>query len=248
MENRYKIHSITGIITAVLVGILGISLAAVCIVIYFNGTNTPFSREIVSAHVKYVIIQTILTVAAVISGAAIKIFMPLPKSGLSGVRDASLTHSALEKKLKSKDSRLLYADTVVIAEKKYRSRLNLIKICVVITSFAVALVLTVLNEYTIENINGSVVRATIGVLSATLVAGAAVFVISNLNESSLRREIEQLKKLIVIASDPEGDGKTSIEAAVRLAITFTVIGIFNGGASDVLGKAVRICTECIGLG
>ena len=27
-----------------------------------------------------------------------------------------------------------------------------------------------------------------------------------------------------------------------------LLGIFNGGAEDVLGKAIRICTECIGLG
>ncbi len=33
-----------------------------------------------------------------------------------------------------------------------------------------------------------------------------------------------------------------------LAIAFIVIGIFNGSMSDVLIKASKICTECIGLG
>ena len=32
------------------------------------------------------------------------------------------------------------------------------------------------------------------------------------------------------------------------AITFIIIGITNGGMTDVLAKAVKICTECIGLG
>ena len=32
------------------------------------------------------------------------------------------------------------------------------------------------------------------------------------------------------------------------AITFILVGIFNGGANDVLIKAINICTECIGLG
>ena len=32
------------------------------------------------------------------------------------------------------------------------------------------------------------------------------------------------------------------------AITFIVIGIINGGMEDVLEKAKKICTECIGLG
>ncbi len=33
-----------------------------------------------------------------------------------------------------------------------------------------------------------------------------------------------------------------------LAVVFIVLGALNGGANDVLGKAVMICTECIGLG
>ena len=33
-----------------------------------------------------------------------------------------------------------------------------------------------------------------------------------------------------------------------LAILFIIVGIMNGGARDVLEKAIRICTECIGLG
>jgi hypothetical protein len=33
-----------------------------------------------------------------------------------------------------------------------------------------------------------------------------------------------------------------------VGIVFVVLGILNGGMADVLGKAIRICTECIGLG
>ena len=33
-----------------------------------------------------------------------------------------------------------------------------------------------------------------------------------------------------------------------LAVVFIIVGIINGGASDVLLKALVICTECIGLG
>ena len=37
-------------------------------------------------------------------------------------------------------------------------------------------------------------------------------------------------------------------AVLALAIAFIIIGIFNGSMSDVLIKASKICTECIGLG
>jgi hypothetical protein len=31
-------------------------------------------------------------------------------------------------------------------------------------------------------------------------------------------------------------------------LLFIVLGIVNGGMADVLNKAIKICTECIGLG
>ena len=37
-------------------------------------------------------------------------------------------------------------------------------------------------------------------------------------------------------------------ALVAVAICFIVVGILNGSAEDVLTKAIKICTECIGLG
>ncbi|MBE6924309.1 MAG: thioredoxin [Ruminococcaceae bacterium] len=37
-------------------------------------------------------------------------------------------------------------------------------------------------------------------------------------------------------------------AGLALALVFIVVGIFNGSAEDVLTKAIKICTECIGLG
>ena len=44
------------------------------------------------------------------------------------------------------------------------------------------------------------------------------------------------------------DGKTIRTVLLITAVVLIVAGIFNGSARDVLGKAVKICTECIGLG
>lgn len=35
---------------------------------------------------------------------------------------------------------------------------------------------------------------------------------------------------------------------VAVAIVLIVFGVINGGARDVFAKAVKICSECIGLG
>nr|MBE6545081.1 thioredoxin [Oscillospiraceae bacterium] len=37
-------------------------------------------------------------------------------------------------------------------------------------------------------------------------------------------------------------------AVAAVALILIAAGIFNGGMEDVLQKAVKICTECIGLG
>ena len=37
-------------------------------------------------------------------------------------------------------------------------------------------------------------------------------------------------------------------ALLCVSITLIILGILNGGALDVLAKAVRICSECVGLG
>ena len=43
--------------------------------------------------------------------------------------------------------------------------------------------------------------------------------------------------------------KKALWAALFLAAALLVVlGVMNGGAQDVLTKAVKICSECIGLG
>ena len=37
-------------------------------------------------------------------------------------------------------------------------------------------------------------------------------------------------------------------ALLAAAVLLIVLGVVNGGARDVLAKAVKICSECIGLG
>ena len=46
---------------------------------------------------------------------------------------------------------------------------------------------------------------------------------------------------------PRSTGGLRLALAV-LALTFIILGVMNGGARDVLVKAINICTECIGLG
>ncbi len=63
---------------------------------------------------------------------------------------------------------------------------------------------------------------------------------------SLQEESSGRKRM---RGQEESRGRRTLRGALYLAAAALVIlGILNGGLRDVLAKAVKICTECIGLG
>ena len=44
------------------------------------------------------------------------------------------------------------------------------------------------------------------------------------------------------------EGNTIRRVLLVAAVALIIAGVFNGSALDVFGKAVKICTECVGLG
>ncbi len=52
------------------------------------------------------------------------------------------------------------------------------------------------------------------------------------------------------AAGPEKEERRNLLRRILMAaaIVFIIMGILNGGMKDVLVKAIRVCTECIGLG
>ena len=95
-----------------------------------------------------------------------------------------------------------------------------------------------------------------------IIAGIGCLMVSAvLREKSILREIdlarEQLKTKagagsvnVVQAEEKRSSeqGKFLRWAVLIFAVCLIIAGIFNGSARDVFGKAVKICTECVGLG
>lgn len=75
-----------------------------------------------------------------------------------------------------------------------------------------------------------------------------------LRDISMEKELVMLKNVSMPGSVEESHASKSTHVgAVRIvlliaAVVLSVLGVFNGGARDVLVKAINICTECIGLG
>ena len=104
--------------------------------------------------------------------------------------------------------------------------------------------------------------ALIGHVLPWIALGLAALMISTvLQEKSMQREIQAAKEQIRREKDagvsPEGEKKaekprlgagTLRLVLLVLAVVLIVAGVYNGSARDVFGKAVKICTECVGLG
>ena len=121
-----------------------------------------------------------------------------------------------------------------------------------------------------EGLDHSIV-SMIAFITPCTVCGLACLIISTvLQEKSMQRESEAItarikeEKEAGVVKPPEtvkADAalyKTSPETARRrvlvhrvllaAAVCFIIMGIMNGSMKDVLVKAIRICTECVGLG
>ncbi|MBQ3015424.1 MAG: hypothetical protein IJD79_01440 [Clostridia bacterium] len=261
MKTRLKIHNITAFITAALVIITGISLAACCIAIYVSGGDQPFSREAVGKYLKYVMIQGVATLELVIFGIVLKFAFPLDKEKLRAKPNILVTRKKLTEKLQKRDEILLRTDEKINREKKYRKKMSL-GLASIITALGIASILfATLIDYSVSDINGYVIKVSVFAFSLAFIGGGLIYAYDILSKKSYKREIDALKSLLVIANSdvpapemPETkDRKPALVNLARVsiitvAVAFIVLGIFNGGMSDVLGKAVRICTECIGLG
>ena len=105
--------------------------------------------------------------------------------------------------------------------------------------------------------------ALVGHVFPWIAMGLGALMISSVfQEKSMKREIEAAKEQIkaerASGVQPETKkeenktlaGKNRLLRAVVLALAVVLIiaGVFNGSARDVFGKAVKICTECVGLG
>jgi len=93
-----------------------------------------------------------------------------------------------------------------------------------------------------------------------IVAGFAALIVSaTLRDKSIRREynailarIEEEKAAGLRAEPPKAAPERNVNTLrvllLAIALTFILLGIRNGGMTAVANKAIRICTECVGLG
>ena len=258
------------LVSAMLV-ITGALFAYECYLIYKSGPS-PFTRASIAEAFSHISVMTYITISLVIIGAGLYIFMPAKEEKLKGTRTPAVLVSTLAKRVNSYKLPDDLTDKIC-KERKLRNILSLVRIILLVLSATLPLIY-LLNpanfpaesgQYNAEILHGMILYL---VFLAPLAIYEVVYVI--VSDASLNREYNLLKEAIKVGGvadfnivEPVSkiakikafikENEKPITLGVRIAlvgcaIVFIVLGIFNGGMTDVLNKAIKICTECIGLG
>ena len=270
-KTKGRIHLIYGIVLSAVLVILGILFMCSCYGIYQSGSS-PFTRESIGEAFSKIAIPTYLTISLVIIGAAINVAMPKEEKKLKGIRTPEVLANTLAKKV---DVTKLDTGLKAKIEKERRVRRILANVRAgLITASAILPLFVLLNpanfpaesgRYNAEILHGMLLYLA---FLTPLAIFEVVWVI--LRDKSYAKENEALKEAVKAvgvtgATEKEHDclickvngflteNKKPIILGVRIALVgcallFIVLGIVNGGMADVLNKAIKICTECIGLG
>lgn len=236
------------IITAVLVTLSLVTLALLCIKVYMSGEKA-FTREVVAHYLRVWSPLLYVTAASVFGGFVFSVFSPDPQRGKAELRYDFV--------LDSYKNRYLPTDGSIRENKK---RKIVWGVFYSLTGVAALLPLVYFSDkdnFTVECLNTDVIAASVAVFIPAAFVFVLAVIFSRFAKKSVVREIERYKDAVksgaAVLKPKCGDIKTSRKKILRivlavLAVILIISGVFNDGIGDVYGKAVRICTECIGLG
>ena len=255
-----KIYLITLLILSCVIVITAVCFIVSCTAIYNLG-DEPFTREVVAEYFSRIAPITFICLGLTVAAGVLSLYA----KPASPVRIPLSARTMLKLARRRLAGRELSEDYKLTREKEAKHRRVVIIIAAALSAiFAAIALIFVLNpaRYTIEDVTTDIAYSVLIGLSAAIASFAVCFVASFLLDISLRRELAATKAEAKIApageafsgedeelSKREGHAHLIVRASVlTVAVVFIVLGIFNGGMADVFGKAIVICTECIGLG
>lgn len=244
-----KIHRIYGWCLAAVLVIVGILMILSCLDIYNSGPRS-YSAEAIALRFQRISIPVYIGIAGIVGGIVLNIFLPLAPQ-----RSKSL--------ITPRESMLRMQQKVSVPQVRKEIVLRLVLKIVTAIIFVGLMIYPAIyyllpGRFSIEHLNNDVVRATLITLIPAFVGLALCYVCQLLVNGSYRRETAIYKQALVAGHRTEKSEPAASKCCrclpwiqislAAVAVLLIVVGIFNGGAEDVLKKAIAICTECIGLG
>jgi len=252
-----KYGKIISIATSVCIVLLGIAFIVSCSHLFFTAEEDPYSRARVGEYLIWLTVPSFITIAFVVCGFVY--------AYLTDAKEDELTARTNEELLQSFASRFdfeSFDDKTKTSVLNIRRRRNIIDF--IASEFSALCFVLILDyfiffaKFSVENLNGDIISAFAFCLPLATVAVAIHIPRLYLSEKSCKEELLILKNGVKSSAKAtvrinESHSRINITlisryAVISVAVLLVILGILNGGMNDVFGKAIRICTECIGLG
>ena len=270
-----RIHLAYGIVLSLLVITLGILLIVSCLDIYHSGPR-PFSVESVSEHFADIALPFYLCLIWALGGFVLALALPLEKSRLKAAVSPQETLRRLSTKLDAakqpdgiRRERVLRLVLICVNTALYfiGATLSLIYLLNKANFPAQNANAEILNGALAVGINLALpfaLSVALCFINKASVKREIMYVKQEIVEQSHAKIEKAIRNEVVeqgnISPDPITKEKSffakrekEILLVVRCAVlviglAFVIVGMVNGGMADVVQKAIKICTECIGLG
>ncbi len=257
------IRTITGITLSALALICAIALIVACVQIYQSGSR-PFTPERIAQAWSSIAIFVWLFVLCAIAGGVLNLLLPSQRKKQKGQPYPELRLA----KIKARLARKQYPDELLLPlvkqEVYVRSmRITAAAVCATSASYPLIYLNNLDNFTSIDTqLNAQVIAAVLPSLCCAAAALIFCYTVRLLADISCEKAILYAKAIMLVPAPaaekkPVGKVSKSLPAyttivlqvvLIAVAVVMIVAGVFNGGMNDVLQKAIRICTECIGLG
>lgn len=270
MNKMEKIRQIYAIVTGILVFVTGVAFICVTADIYYSGKSGGdiYTVEKVVSRLRMLSVPFFVSVGVIAIGAIFPLYEAKVKNSLENIE------ILLQSKIPAESGGEEYDAAAANYKKLGNIRLGMwIGEGVILLGCVIAALCYMLNAANFPQIDVTSeifnmfqhVFPWVAAAFVTLIAASAA------NGVIAKKRLRQIRTLIKfgVGSAAEEPAQTSLgkmlaatEKALSnnialwvargivfvVGVTFVILGIVNGGANDVLVKAINICTECIGLG
>ena len=256
---------------------LGVGFAWACLSMYRQGGSSPFSRENIALYFDRLAPLVYVSLIGIVGGWVLFAVSACRLGTDDGAAVPSLKKGKAVKSpsamLKRLVERLNFAaipsdfHRKMVREQMLRRWLVIFAAVLCAGSVMPAVIWCADSaRFSVEHLNRDVAAASRLILVGTVLALATATLAVLLYDESVMRELTWIKAAVaevkgeaLLPADKAAARKIAWTEKPRwvwsvrgllavAAVVLVVLGVLNGGMADVLGKAIRICTECIGLG
>ena len=268
VERTERIRRIYSIAVGASVVALGIAFICVAADIYYSGrgTGVVYTRDIAASRLTALAIPFVILIGLIVCGVIFPLYdvkaKRAPEDGLKLLLAKKPTGGEGEE-YEAANAR--YVKLAKIRLIVWCCALGLTLGCII----AELVYLLNTSHFTSDNITAEIFAMVKNVLPWVAASFAVLIAAAVANGILARKQLAELKTLIKTGNkQPQGEKYGTQSRLARIisvlssdialwvvrgvvlvvAVTFIILGALNGGANDVLVKAINICTECIGLG